>query len=186
MRGRLLLAVALSVAGAVPAAAQTLKVAVDKTPEVGRQAPDFNLPWATKDTVSVSEAPFNFWKTRGQVVVLAFYPRDFSTGCTAEMQTFRDQFDSLFGNGVVVVGISGDSVSTHQRFAQSMSLPFPLLSDTGLRVAAEYGVKNGASVKRSVFVIGKDGRIRYRDLEFRALDPGSYDKLRVAVKAARR
>jgi peroxiredoxin Q/BCP len=137
--------------------------------------------------VSSVDAPWNLFKTRGQVVVLAFYPRDFTNGCTAEWQAFRDQGAELFGEGVVVAGISGDSVETHQRFAQSIGMPYVLLSDPQLKVADRFGAKDKqySVAKRVVYVVGKDGRVRYRDLDFRALDPQSYAKLKAAVAAAR-
>ena len=73
--------------------------------------------------------------------MIAFYPADFTKGCTAQMQTFADQYDTLFGPDVVVVGISTDSVQTHQRFASSLDLPFRLLADPDQEVARKYGSK---------------------------------------------
>ena len=98
-------------------------------PDVGRRAPTSRLPWANKDGVGPADAPYELWRDRGKTVVVAFYPRDFTSGCTAEMRTFAEQYDSLFGPDVVVVGISTDSVETHARFAASLNLPFRLLSD---------------------------------------------------------
>ena len=96
-------------------------------PLMGDRAPDFSLPWASVDGPGGAQ----WWSLtgqRGKVVVLAFYPKDFTSGCTAEMQTFRDQYSTMFGDGVEVVGISADSVETHVRFAQSLGLPVRLLS----------------------------------------------------------
>src|SRR3954452_2363035 len=84
-------------------------------PDVGRRAPDFSLPWANKDGIGPIEAPYQLASDRGKTVVVAFYPRDFTNGCTAEMRTFAQQYDSLFGPNVVLVGISTDSVATHRR-----------------------------------------------------------------------
>lgn len=155
-------------------------------PEAGQRAPNFLLPWATRDTIGTE--PFEFWKTRGKPVVLAFYPRDFTQGCTAEWQTFTEQADSLFGPDVVVVGISADSLETHRRFAQSLNSPFVFLSDTNQAVAKDYGSRSSTPGynRRTVYVIGKDGRVRYRDLRFNALDTKSYAQLRAAVQDARR
>ena len=69
-------------------------------PQVGNTAPDFTLPWANKDGVGPADNPYQLWRDRGKTVVLAFYPQDFTSGCTAEMQTFADQYDTLFGPDV--------------------------------------------------------------------------------------
>ena len=100
-------------------------------PQVGKQAPDFTLPWANKDGIGPADSPYQLWRDRGKTVVIAFYPRDFTRGCTAEMQTFADQYESLFGPDVVVVGINTDSLTTHNRFAGRLGLPFRLLDRRG-------------------------------------------------------
>jgi peroxiredoxin Q/BCP len=155
-------------------------------PEVGRTAPDFTLPWAGRDGIGPVESPYQLWRDRGKTVVIAFYPRDFTSGCTAEMRTFTDQYDSLFGSDVVVVGISADSLSTHRRFAASLGIPFRLLSDPDQAVARKYGSRdNSGFPKRTVFVVGPDGRVTYRNMKFNALDPNHYAELGSAVRAAR-
>jgi peroxiredoxin Q/BCP len=153
-------------------------------PDVGRRAPDFSLPWATKDGVGPIEAPYQLAGDRGKIVVVAFYPRDFTNGCTAEMRTFAQQYDSLFGPDVVLVGISADSIETHQRFASSLNLPFRLLSDPDQRVSKQYASKDkGGYNRRTVYVIGPDGRVKFRNMRFNALDPRDYAELRRAIKA---
>ena len=102
-------------------------------PEVGQRAPGFTLDGATKD--GPLSAPFDLDLQRGKVTVLAFYPRDFTSGCTAEFQTFRDRGADIFGEGITVVGISIDSVGSHVNFAQSIGHPYALLADPDLRVA---------------------------------------------------
>jgi peroxiredoxin Q/BCP len=155
-------------------------------PTEGAMAPEFSLPWANKDTVGPADAPYQLWRDRGKTVVLAFYPADFTKGCTAELQSFADQYDSLFGEDVVVLGISSDSVASHRRFAASLDIPFRLLSDRDLSVARKYGSKGDAGrARRTVFVIGPDGRVKYRNLYFNALDPKHYSELGSAVQAAR-
>src|SRR5918997_1643874 len=79
-------------------------------PEVGRRAPDFSLPWANRDGIGPVESPYQLASDRGRTVVVAFYPRDFTKGCTAQMRTFGQQYDSLFGPEVTLVAISTDSV----------------------------------------------------------------------------
>ncbi len=155
-------------------------------PEVGRNAPDFTLPWAGRDGVGPAESPYQLWRDRGKTVVIAFYPRDFTSGCTAQMRTFTEQYDSLFGGDVVVVGINADSLATHNRFAASLGVPFRLLSDPELRVARKYGSSdNSGRPRRTVFVVGPDGRVAYRNMKFNALDPRHYAELGAAVRAAR-
>ncbi len=181
----LLLAVAASTAAAQADDRTPTAVIVDE-PREGDRAPEFSLPWATKDTIGLPESPYELWRDRGKTVVLAFYPSDFTKGCTAELQTFADQYETLFGPDVTVVGISADPLESHRRFAASLDLPFRLLSDPDLTVAREYGSHGeGGRPKRTVFVIGPDGRIKYRNLSFNALDPKDYSALGSAVQAAR-
>lgn len=157
-------------------------------PEVGRRAPDFSLPWASKDGVGPVESPYQLAGDRGKTVVVAFYPKDFTKGCTAELRTFAEQYDSLFGPNVVVVGISTDSVQTHNRFATSLGLPFRLLSDPEQRVSKQYSSKDpdGAYNRRTVFVVGPDGRVKFRNMSFNAMDPRDYSELRTAVRSSAR
>lgn len=156
-------------------------------PREGDRAPDFSLAWASRDTAGVVPW-FSLSAQRGKVVVLAFYPRDFTAGCTAEMKTFTEQYQDLFGgDDVVVVGISADSLSTHQRFAQSLGLPFRLLSDPDQRVSRQFGSagENGYN-RRTVYVIDRKGRVAYADYRFGALDPKAYAALKDAIQDARR
>ena len=185
---------ALAVITAAPLAAQeqqparrTPTAVVVSGPDAGQRAPDFQLPWASKDSIGLVEDDFVLRNLRGRTVVLAFYPADYTTGCTAEMKAFADRYAELFGEGedVVVVGISADSLETHRRFAESLGLPFRLLSDPEQRVARLYGSKGDTRPRRTVYVIGPDGEVRYRDMRFGALDPRSYDALKQAVQAAR-
>jgi thioredoxin-dependent peroxiredoxin len=155
-------------------------------PEVGKRAPDFSLPWANREGVGPIESPYQLASDRGRTVVVAFYPRDFTKGCTAQLQTFAQQYDSLFGPDVTLVGISTDSVATHSRFAASLNLPFRLLSDPEQRVSKQYASKDsGGYNRRTVYVIGPDGRVKYRNMKFNALDPQAYSELRSAVKTVR-
>ena len=175
---------------AAPLSAQQAKgtatVVMVSGPQVGRLAPEFTLGWANKDGVGPADNPYQLWRDRGKTVVLAFYPKDFTSGCTAEMQTFTEQYDSLFGPDVTVVGVNADSVETHQRFASKVGLPFRLLSDPDLKVARKYGSYDSSGrPRRTIFVIGPDGRVRYRNLQFNAMDPKDYSALGAAVRDAR-
>lgn len=156
-------------------------------PREGDRAPDFSLAWASADTAGVIPW-FSLSGQRGKVVVLAFYPKDFTAGCTAEMKTFTEQYADLFGgDDVVVVGVNADSLTTHQRFARSLGLPFRLLSDPDQKVSKKYGSagENGYN-RRTVYVIDRKGRVAYVDYRFGALDPKSYSALKEAVRDARR
>jgi len=127
---------------------------------------------------------------RGKVVVLAFYPKDKTSGCTAELTKFRDEYAGLFGPragaDVVVVPTSADGMASHAAWAAEAKFPFALASDSTLAVADRYGSRGaGAShANRTVFVIGKDGTVRYRDLKFNALSQDAYSQLAAAVAAA--
>jgi peroxiredoxin Q/BCP len=183
--------IGLSLFGAPLAVAQngpgTIRAILEKGPDVGQRAPDFSLPWANRDGVGPIESPYQLASDRGKTVVVAFYPRDFTKGCTAQMRTFAEQYDSLFGPNVVLVAISTDSVETHKRFASSLSLPFRLLSDPDQRISKQYASKHPDGYnRRTIYVVGPDGRVRYRNLQFNALDPRDYADLRSAVRRSTR
>jgi peroxiredoxin Q/BCP len=155
-------------------------------PEVGQSAPDFRLPWATSDSIGGVDSDFLLKGQRGKTVVLAFYPKDFTSGCTAEMQQFTDRYAEMFGDDVVLVGISVDSVESHPRFAQSIGMPFALLSDPDQVVSRRYGRAGSSGYnRRTVYVISPEGRVTYRNMQFGALDPKAYDALKKAVAEAR-
>ena len=119
-------------------------------------------------------------------MVLAFYPRDFTNSSTTEMRTFAEQYDSLFGSEVVVVGISTDPLETHSRFAASLDLPFRLLSDPTQEVARRYASNDRSGyLRRTVYVVGPDGKVQYRNLRFNVLDPKHYAELGAAVRRSR-
>ena len=155
-------------------------------PAPGVKAPDFTTPWADKNGIGPAGDEWSLAKYKGQVVVLAFYPKDFTSGCTAEMRTFTDQYQTLIGDAVLV-GISTDSVETHVRFAESLGMPFKLLSDPKQRVAEKYGAtgSNPGYNRRVVYVIGRDGKVAWREMQFGATDPKAYDRLQAAITAAK-
>jgi peroxiredoxin Q/BCP len=95
-------------------------------------------------------------------VVLYFYPKDFTPGCTKEACLFRDAFEDLAGLGATIVGVSADDGESHRRFAERYQLPFPLLSDPDRALAKAYGIVRplGLGARRVTFVIGADGKIR--------------------------
>jgi peroxiredoxin Q/BCP len=95
------------------------------------------------------------------MVVLYFYPKDFTSGCTAEACSFRDNYKLYQDKGAVVIGVSVDSVESHSKFSEKYTLPFSILSDDGKDVAKAYGVLGigGFLTKRVTFIINKEGTI---------------------------
>jgi peroxiredoxin Q/BCP len=121
---------------------------------VGDIAPDFQLPDQDGKQVSLSSL-------RGKIVVLFFYPKDFSAGCTREACHFRDAFEDFSEAGVEVIGISGDSVESHKKFKEAYLLPFSLLSDLKGVAKKSYGVTGFILPGRVTFLIDKVGIIRH-------------------------
>ena len=162
-----------------------VRLGLEEGVKVGRQAPQVRLPYATRDGTGPADQPFDLAKELGHVVVLAFFPGDFTPGCVAQWQAFRDRAATMFGANVVVAGISADSLASHVRFAAEFDLPFKFLSDPGLTVLRRYAFADGSRSRRAVVVVGRDGRVRYVDAGFAALDPLSYVHLGAAIQAAR-
>jgi peroxiredoxin Q/BCP len=121
----------------------------------GDRAPDFSLPAADGRTVTSASL-------RGKVVVLFFYPKDETPGCTREACEFRDAYDTFVEAGAEVVGVSDDSVESHKSFAQHHRLPMTLLSDRGGQVRTQYGVKALFGLPdRVTFVLDREGTVRH-------------------------
>ena len=128
--------------------------------KVGQKAPAFNLPDQDGKMVGLSDF-------KGKKVVLYFYPKDDTPGCTKESCAFRDGLDEIRENGAVVVGVSPDSVDSHKKFAKKFNLNFPLLSDENKSMLEAYGVWKQKSmygrtymgVERTTFIIDADGKI---------------------------
>src|ERR1700687_5091658 len=149
---------------------------------VGKAAPDFTLRDGAGDTWSLSG-------NRGKVVVLLFYPGDETPICTRQMCSVRDRWEDYAATGAEVVGISTDSVESHQKFAEHHELPLRLLSDANGEVAKLYGAQSliPGRVARSVFVIDEQGEITYRDVRplglFKPKDDATIAAIRDAQKA---
>lgn len=123
----------------------------------GMPAPDFTLPDQQGNIVQLSA-----FRGKSPVVVY-FYPKDDTSGCTMQACRFRDDFDKFSVSGAVILGISGDSSESHGRFVSKYQLPFTLLSDKGGKVRKLYGVKKtfGLIPGRVTFVIDRDGIVRH-------------------------
>ena len=129
--------------------------------KVGDPAPDFTAPASGGQTISLKEL-------KGKNVVLYFYPKDDTPGCTKEACGFRDAHAGFGKKGAVVLGVSPDPVKAHDKFTAKFELPFPLLADTDHRIAEAYGVwgekqfmgRKYQGVHRVTFLIGTEGRIQ--------------------------
>jgi len=130
-------------------------------PEIGKPAPDFSLPSTTGESISLRQ-----YKGK-KTVVLYFYPKDETPGCTKEACAFRDRSEEFEKNNVVVLGVSNDDMETHMRFKEKQKLPFPLLSDPDATVSRMFGVykqknlygKKYMGIERTTFVVDRSGRI---------------------------
>ena len=135
-------------------ASQTARA--DEIPKTGEAAPDFRLPDQSGKVHPLQEFA-------GKWLVLYFYPKDDTPGCTTEACAFRDDFDQLTELGAQVVGVSLDDTDSHAEFAKKYHLPFPLLADKGGAVAAHYGVLMDMMVfklaRRYTFLIDPQGKI---------------------------
>jgi peroxiredoxin Q/BCP len=127
--------------------------------KVGDVAPAFS----TDAVIGDQSTPVKLSDYRGRKVVLYFYPKDGTPGCTKEACTFRDGYNDLQRWGIVLLGCSIDSADNHRAFAKKYSLPFPLLLDPDNKIAKAYGAENGIPIlgldRRITYVIGDDGLI---------------------------
>ena len=127
---------------------------------VGSNAPTFKLPDQNNRLHDLADY-------KGKWVVLYFYPKDLTPGCTTEACNFRDTFPEFTGMDAIILGVSKDSISKHAKFAVKYDLPFPLLSDENTTVCEDYGVwqekslygKKYMGINRSTFIIDPDGKI---------------------------
>ena len=161
------------------------KAAPAAPPKVGEAAPDFKLPYATQEKIFMKpEEQMSLASLRGKNVILAFYPADWSGGCTAEVCTFRDTFMEFGKLNATVLGISGDYVFSHHEWAKHHKLPFPLLSDHDHRVARAYDsyMEQYGMNKRTIYLIDKEGVVRYVNPAFKAGDKKDYDTLRAELE----
>jgi peroxiredoxin Q/BCP len=130
-------------------------------------APDFTLPAVGSDDVA-KNGKVQLSALRNHIIVLYFYPKDDTPGCTAEACAFRDANHEMQKRGVIVLGVSADDLASHQKFAEKYGLPFPLLADTNTTVSQLYGVwkeknmygKKYIGVNRETFLIDKEGIVR--------------------------
>ena len=131
-------------------------------PKVGQKAPDFTVLNDSGEKVKLSSF-------KGQKVVLYFYPKDDTPGCTKEACAFRDGAAEIKKRGAVVLGVSADSVDSHQKFKNKFNLNFPLLADTDKEIVEAYGTwkekamygKKYMGIERTTFIIDENGKISH-------------------------
>ncbi len=152
---------------------------------VGDLVPNFDLPYATKDTIVFSGIKNE--DLMGKRYVLAFYPADWSPGCTHEMCTFRDEFADFRDLNVEILPISGDYVFSHHEWAKHHNLNFRLLADHTRSFGNKMGVyiDDYGMFKRSVFVVGPDGRFEYIDYEYSLENDQDFRALRAFLMEKR-
>jgi peroxiredoxin Q/BCP len=144
--------------------------------DTGDAAPDFELPGTGDRNYKLSDY-------RGRKLILAFYPGDFTAVCTKQFCSYRDQGERLDQLGADVLGISPQSVESHERFSEEKRLNVPLLADEDKQVAKAYGVLAGPMVRRAIFVIDEQGIVRHRKVTLVGLSFESVDDLEQAVAA---
>jgi peroxiredoxin Q/BCP len=143
--------------------------------KVGQEAPGFSLQGTGGKNYELEDF-------RGKGLIIAFYPGDFTPVCTKQFCSYRDDGDRIEGLGVPMVGISPQSVESHERFAAENSLRLPLLADTDKTVAKAYKVVGpGGFIRRAVFLVDGDLKIRYRDVALLGLTFRDVDDLAEAV-----
>jgi peroxiredoxin Q/BCP len=144
-----------------------------KTPAVGEQAPDFELPG--------TDGAFKLSEHRGERVVLLFYPGDNTPVCKAQFCSYRDKPDEFAALGATVVGISSQDVASHQGFIEKNRLTVPLLADVDGAVGKAYSAHGRMGTKRAVIVIDEDGVVRHRHDHLLGLDYQSVDDLKAVL-----
>lgn len=180
-----LTAIAATATAQATPAGQPQSAPTAAAPAVGDVAPDFTA--SAVDGSGAAPSDVKLSALRGKVVVLAFYPLDRSTGCTAELSKFRDEYATLFGKDVVVLPISVDTIESHASWAKDMKFPFALVADPTQAIAKQYAstLPGRKFDNRTVFVIGKDGKVQFANMKFGALNEDAYKELAAAVAKAK-
>jgi glutaredoxin-dependent peroxiredoxin len=151
--------------------------------KVGDKVPEFMLPYATQDTVIFDG--FGSKNLTGKRYLLAFYPADWSSGCTKEVCRFRDTMVDFEGLNIEVLGVSVDNPFSHRQWAKAENLNFKLLSDQTHKLGQAMGVYNDKTgmFQRSVFVVGQDGTLKYVNYNYSVKDDKDFATLKEALAA---
>ena len=179
--------VAFSVVATTSAAlAQAAPAAVNATVlKVGDIAPDFTVTAAT--AAGVDAKPFKLSDHKGETIVLAFFPKARTSGCTMQMHAYRDKYNEVFmgGKKVTVVGVSIDEDSALTSWAKDDKIPFRFAADVDRKIGVAYGASMGTGYhKRYLYVIDPRGKIAYVATPFRQASEDAYTELGAAVTAA--
>jgi peroxiredoxin Q/BCP len=178
----LLVAAALGLSAAAVSAQAPAQPAPAQTPlEVGAVAPDFSVLAATR--YGVLDQPVRLSDFQGKTVVLAFFPRARTQGCTIQMRAYRDQYSELFRNGqdVVLIAMSTDSPEDLASWAKDEQFQYLMASDPDGAVATQFGASRGRISNRFLFIIGPDGRVAHSQIPFQEVDPTAYEQLSAAL-----
>ena len=179
-------ALAVSLLFPLALAAQQVATPAAAMPKAGDMAPDFTLGAATNSGVSAK--PVTLSALKGRTVVLAFFPRQRSGGCTIQMEAYRDKYDSLFhgGKDVTLFGVSTDSTKELASWAAEAHFQFTFLADPAADAGKKYATFNAAAnyENRYVFVVAPSGRISYV-ARFNPNDPLAYEALGKAINDAK-
>jgi thioredoxin-dependent peroxiredoxin len=136
---------------------------VARTPDVGKAAPDFTLPGVLVTGDQVVRAEYALSQQRGNPVVLVFYPGDNTTVCTRQLCSYTSGLEQFTKLGATVWAISPQGLDSHEQFARTYNLAFPLLADEDLIVSRRYAINiSGAGLRRSVFVLDSEGIVRWK------------------------
>ena len=151
--------------------------------KLGEEVPDFSLPYATKDSIPLVNIRLSDLIGK-RIILLAFYPADWSGGCTREVCTLRDNFAALNALDAEILAISGDYTYSHHEWAKHHNLQFKLLADHRHEVAAMYHSFNQTAGfnKRTVFLIDKEGKLAYSDMQYSTKDLTSFNNLKGALE----
>ncbi|WP_144393422.1 thioredoxin-dependent thiol peroxidase [Pleionea sediminis] len=155
---------------------------MSKTPAIGKKAPNFNLPATGDKKLALKDF-------KGQKLVIYFYPKDATPGCTTEGQDFRDTFKKFKNANCAILGVSRDPMKSHERFKEKQSFPFDLLSDEEEVMCQAYDViklkkmygKEYMGIERSTFLIDEDGKLQNEWRKVRV--KGHVEEVLAAVKA---
>lgn len=174
--------VALALSTLALVAAPVLAQAQEVGPKVGDVAPAFTLAGATKD--GVTKAPISLANYKGQTVVIAFFPRARTTGCTAQMTHYRDKWAELFngGKGITVIGVSVDADTTLANWAKEANFPMLFASDIKGEMGKAYGAYTGTMENRLLYIVGPDGKIASTTKPFKPFVEESYTELAAQLK----
>jgi peroxiredoxin Q/BCP len=173
---------ALAVSAHGLAAQQTTPPQTTEPLAIGAMAPEFSLAGATR--FGVLAEPVKLSDFKGKTVVVAFFPRARTRGCTIQMRAYRDQYPELFkdGSNVVLIGMSVDPVAELASWAKDEQFPFLFASDIDGKTAEAFGARRPTgNTNRNLFVIDPDGKVSYRALPFREVDPVAYEELTTEI-----